>query len=262
LKPADDIIQEMTGKPFSLKAFIKDNIFGILVSIIFHLIILIVFLIIKIDSFNEMKELGVVLDFTHERDLTEDQSHLSPDELAQIALYERLLERALRSSNEPVNVSRELEERISTENYVQEIEKQLEDLRSEEERRRLEEMNELLAAGIQVPEKPAEDLKHAPPYQGPTRISYEFHEPPYDRYVTHLPVPIYKCQSEGIIEVEIVVDASGNVSSAKPVIIGSPSDAECLVEAAVKYALLAKFTRVSGNPARHKGKIRYSFAAQ
>jgi hypothetical protein len=252
----------MSAKPFSLKAFIKNNSVGILVSIIFHLIILIVFLLIKIDSFNEMKELGVVLDFTHERDLTEDEAQLTPDELAKIALYERLLERALRSSNQAVNISSELEEKISTENYVQEIEKQLEELRSEEERRRLEEMNELLAAGVKAPEKPIEDLKHTPSYQGPTRISYEFHEAPYDRYVTHLPVPIYKCQGEGIIEVEIVVDASGNVSSAKPVIIGSPYDAECLVEAAVKYALLAQFTRISGNPARHKGKIRYSFAAQ
>jgi hypothetical protein len=262
LKPLEQLINDLAGKPFSLKGFFRDNLIGILSTLIFHILLLIFFLLFKIDSFRQIKDLGVVLDFTYEMEEREKETDLSPEEMAQIAMYERLLERAMRESNQPRNISEQLEKKISTDDFVNEVEQLLKESRSEEEKKRLQEMEELLAIGVTVPEKKPDDLEHIQEFKGPTRISFEFNEPPYDRYGAHIPVPVYKCQGGGVVEVEIIVDQSGNVTSAKPLIIGTPNDASCLAEAAVKFAMISKFTANPGAPKNHKGKIRYSFVAQ
>ena len=261
MKPLDQIIQNLAGEPFSLRKFLRKNINGILTTIIFHLLILIVFLALKINSFREVKELGVVLDFTFEME-NKDESKLSTEELAQLEMYERLLEGALRASNQPANISEQLENKISTENFVKEVEKLINESRSEEEKKKLQELEELLSADVPVSEILPEDLKNISVFQGPTRISYEFMEAPYERFGTYIPVPVYKCQGEGVVEVEIIVERSGTVSSAKPIVIGSPYDAACLAEAAVNYAKISRFTVNPGAPVKHKAKIRYSFVAQ
>ena len=263
MKPGDNIIKELAGSPFSLKGFIRENLRGLLTSLIFHLLILVAFLIFKIDSLKHLKEPGVFLDFTYEMKMQEEESMLTAEELAKIELFERLLDRTLRASNQPANITEQLEKKISTENFVQEVEKQLDELRSEEEHRKLKELEEQLSSFSGVPPgEEADDLEHTPRFQGPTRISYQFHEPPFNRYDTYIPVPVYKCQGEGVVEVEIAVNQLGNVISAKPFIISSSYDADCLAETAVKFALLSKFSRNFDAPANHKGKIKYSFVAQ
>lgn len=260
VREEDKIIQELTGRS-SFKSFFKENLSGILTTIIFHMVVFIFFLVFKINAFRNINELGVVLDFDYQIKTEEEKQLLSPEEIAKLEFYERILERAMRTSTQPVNVSEQLEKQINTKNFVEEVESQLDQTRSEEEKRELERMEKILATEETI--YPKEQItENRQDYQGPTLISYEFLEEPFNRYRIYMPVPVYKCQGEGTVEVDILVDQSGSVISAKPVVIGPVSDGDCLAEAAVKYAILSRFSRNLNSPKSQKGKIKYTFVAQ
>lgn len=248
-------------EPFTIKGFIRKNIYGIVTTLIFHILVFIVLIGVKLHSLREINELGLILDFDYVYQ-EEEKELLTPEELAKLELFERFLEQSLRQSNQPVNISSHLEKQISTTNFVDQVKQELDDSRSTEEKEELEKLGQKIS-NTEIPKAP-EDIQEekVQEYHGPARISYEFLEAPFNRSPVHLPVPIYKCRGDGVVEVAIQVDLSGRVISAKPTILGSPADGQCLAEAAVKYALLARFSRPENAPSVHKGKITYSFVAQ
>ncbi len=260
MRKEDKIIQELAGKPFSFKRFLRENKNGILTTIIFHLAVLIIFLVFKINTYRNINELGIILDFTYEPKTEAEKQLLSPEEMARLELYERILERAMRTSTQAVNITEQFEKQISTQDFVEQVEKQLDEIRSEEERKQLERLEEVLAEEEKLPDQQKEEDKKQ--YHGPTLISYKFLDEPYNRFNIHMPAPVYKCQGDGIVEVDILVDQSGNVVSAEPVVISAAIDGNCLAEAAVKYAILSRFSRNINAPKSHRGKIIYSFVAQ
>ena len=123
---------------------------------------------------------------------------------------------------------------------------------------RLKELEEiaredLIMEGGDEPADPTEEL-----FQGPTNIFYDLEF----RYHLRLPVPVYQCIGEGIIEVKIAVDQRGRVVQAE---VEKPADdfnRICLAEAARKAALQTRFNGDFGAPVRQQGTITYHFIAQ
>ena len=262
LKSVDKFLLELYKEPFFFFLFFIKNIHGILTTVIFHLLVFIVLIGMKLHTLRAFNESAVVMDFDYKYQEDEEKVLLTPEELAKIELLERFLETSLRQSNQAVNVSSQLEKQISTSNFVDQVKQDLDNNRSIEEKEELEKLEERISVA-EITEVPEEIVtEENQDYQGPTRITYEFLEPPYNRIPVHLPVPIYKCRGGGVVEVAIQVDLSGRVISAKPSLIGSSADGQCLAEAAVKYALLARFSKPGNAPSAHKGKITYSFVAQ
>lgn len=77
-----------------------------------------------------------------------------------------------------------------------------------------------------------------------------------------LPKPEYKYQIEGKVVVEITVDKNGNVTDAVPGVKGSTTLDANLLSAAKKAALKAKFDKKPDAPAYQKGTITYFFRLQ
>ena len=77
-----------------------------------------------------------------------------------------------------------------------------------------------------------------------------------------LPKPEYKYQIEGKVVVEITVDKQGNVTDAVPGVKGSTTLNEQLLSAAKKAALKAKFDKKPDAPSYQKGTITYFFRLQ
>lgn len=78
----------------------------------------------------------------------------------------------------------------------------------------------------------------------------------------NLPKPDYNCKEEGLVVVEVTVDKSGNVTQAVPGVKGSTQLDRCLLDAAKRAALQAKFNRKSDAAAFQKGTITYRFKLQ
>ena len=82
------------------------------------------------------------------------------------------------------------------------------------------------------------------------------------RYHLKLPVPVYKCEGDGIVEVKIAVDQKGRVVQAEVDKPGDEFNEICLAEAARRAALLTRFNGDFGAPVRQEGTITYHFIAQ
>ncbi len=260
MKRSEEIYEGLGGKSFSLKQFINEHKVGLLGTIAFHLILLIAFLLIDIQSLKkEASELDIVFEFVEEQ---EQELEAEEAEETREEMISRLLDQQLRQSNRAVNVKK-LEEEISTDKYVEEVMNELESERSEEWLKQQEELQKIMNKEDLVPVEPTpekdEDEKE---FTGPTNITYEFLSAPFDRKSFDLPVPVYKCRGFGIVEVSIEVNHSGDVTSAKANVIEATEDPGCLAEVAEKFALRTKFRTDFNAPSNHRGKIVYSFVGQ
>jgi len=228
----------------------------------FHMFLLIIFLLIKIQGLKQNKDLDILLDYTQvvEQPIQIDNSKLTP---AEQAYLDRLLSQQGSYSNRASNISEKLEKEISTENFVEEYMNELNKDRSEEWRKQQEEITKRLQQPDYVP--PVFDEKkeiEMDDYSGPSNVNYEFLEAPFKRYKLYLPVPVYKCQGEGIVNVNIVVDQTGKVVSADPELPRDYSDKDCLLEVARNYALNTRFEGNINAPRGQRARITYKFIAQ
>jgi hypothetical protein len=102
------------------------------------------------------------------------------------------------------------------------------------------------------------NVEEREPYTGPTNIYYSLE----NRHHLRLPVPVYKCQGSGLIEVSIVVDQKGRVVHAEIKSTGSGVAESCLGQAAREAALQTRFNTDYHADNRQVGAITYHFIAQ
>ena len=105
---------------------IQEHATGILGTIAFHMVLIAVFLAIKISTEKSLLETLIMFEF--EEEVTEEQMYMQePD-----PEFEEKLARYLEEprSNVPVNLARQIDQELSTEKYVQELEKDLDELLS------------------------------------------------------------------------------------------------------------------------------------
>ncbi len=240
-----------------MKEWMQENATGILGTIAFHMLLAIVFLIIKISS--EKSYLDSIILFEIEEEMAEDpQVEEMPDPEFEQRLAEYLQQAR---SNVPVNLARNVEEEISTEKYVRELEQDLNDNRPEsweEMQERLKELEELEKEELSVEGEDDRPQQEKEPYIGPTNIYYSLK----NRHHLRLPVPVYQCQGSGLIELRIVVDQKGRVVQAEINQPGSNTGDACLAEAAKRAAMRTRFNTDYQAASRQVGTITYHFIAQ
>jgi hypothetical protein len=244
-----------------IKRFIKNNLVAILYTLIFHLIVVIVLIFVRVEGLKNDREQGIEIEFeekTPEEILAEEQPDVPAEWLEQLMRQREL------SSNRAVNLNadNQFSEDISTNQYVQDLLDKIEMARAQEDREKLEELQAILAAADYVP--PAEDLSEndEADYTGPTTITYEFLEPPFQRSKVFLTVPVYRCQGSGIVRVEIFVARDGQVTNAEIVKPIEGTDQTCFADAALAAARSSKFRIEINGPEKHRAIITYTFIAQ
>jgi hypothetical protein len=224
--------------------------------------LLIVFLLIKIQGFRQNADLDISLDYSQ---VVTEEVQPAKYELttSEKAYLDKLIAQAENSSNQASNVSERLEKEISTENFVGDYLKELDAQRSDDWRKQQEEINNRLQQPDYVApvfdEKKEVEMDN---YSGPSNISYEFLNAPFNRFKTYLPVPVYKCQGEGTVIVTIEVDQTGKVVSADPQLSQDFADKDCLLEVARNYAFNTRFEGNISAPKNHKARIIYTFIPQ
>jgi len=244
-----------------LKHILNENLSGILGTLAFHMLIVIIFLIIKISATRSLMDTVILVDFEEdeetEQEIIEKEIELDPEFEQYVADY---LDAARR--NIPVNVADRLNEELSTEKYVEELLDEMNADRSEDYLRSNERLQELLemeeGEDIIVEGEQDEDETEPKIYQGPTNIFYSLEK----RYEIRLPVPVYKCEGEGIVEVQIVVDQRGRVVQVGVENLGDSLNEICLADAAKTAALNTRFNTDFDAPARQRGTITYHFQPQ
>jgi hypothetical protein len=243
----------------NLRNIIRENIYGILGTLAFHMILVIIFLLIKISSTRNLIDSLIMIEF-EESEILEDLDYTPTERDIEFEHYVAdYLENA--RSNIPVNVAERVDEQISTNRYVDEVLDELDENRNEEWLKSQERLQDLLdreSEDMIVENEDNQPSDDPGIFEGKTNIFYSLE----NRYHLRLPVPVYKCEGEGVVEVQILVDQRGLVVNANVPDLGNTMNEICLVEAARDAALRTRFNSNFEAPVRQQGTITYYFQAQ
>ena len=225
---------------------------GILITAIFHLAVIIVFLLAGI-GFEVKKENTFVLDFTQQEIKEKEEKQI---ELKRSAL-EKLEEMIAAAQGTPVrniavNRSQLKDDRgTDADKLYEEAERLAKELK-DGQNRPADDPDE-----VSVSPKKQDSPAPKKTYTGPSVLSWILE----GRRASRLPIPAYKCIGAGRVTVLIAVNNQGNVIDAK-IDEASSSQDHCLRSFALQAARLSRFSVSMSAPARQSGSITYAFIAQ
>ena len=231
---------------------------GILVTIIFHLLIAISFLVLELKTHKVYYGSTIEMEFEQteqEKEEIQEKTVLLPkDAINPDFESEAIKNFAVDASQKDLNPG--LSDEKNTD--ADELYKEANRLNAQmQDNKQLYEEAQKSPEGLipNTPEKNIPEQKKSQ-YKGPTVASY-FLE---GRKAVRLPIPSYKCQLGGQVVVNIVVGSDGRVTDADIDRANSVTD-DCINDAAINAAMRSLFT-ASPNNSKQKGSITYLFVRQ
>jgi len=235
-----------------LKEELRNKLNGLLGTIIFHMLLVILFLVLKLDKVKKKHVETLQIEFINK--LTSIEKLLANDGTKQVEIEPLDAQTA---KNIAVNVADKLNNEISTEKYVEELKKEL----------GIKKLNQQLSNDLPDDNSPeyrndlSEDKKEnkteKQKFKGKTNIEYNLENRTHRRIY----VPVYRCESGGKVIVDIIVDQEGNVINAS----NSKKTATnnlCLIEEAIKSAYKFLFNSDPNADEKQSGTITFHFIPQ
>jgi len=236
-----------------LKHIYKENIYGIMGTLAFHILLISSFMIADIDKKGKMKEEPVIIEFPEILpEMEEMLDNRKPeaggpdDENVQLA------------TNRASNVVDSREDEFFDEEYRREI---------EEAQKLVDDVNNQLrkeVANLEDIKMPVERTEGMAPdsiknviYSGESNIVYDL----ANRYHVSLPIPVYLAQGGGTVTVDIVVGPDGGVLKASARENPTVTDKQVFYYAEIA-ASRTLFNADPSAPPQQKGTIMYRFIAQ
>ncbi len=246
-----------------MRVWVEQHVYAILATVIFHLILAIIFMVVKIRALPERTNQPVLITFEQPPPPPQEkkpEENLVPDEELQKMLH-----------NIPVNEAMKKDENMDVKKYIDMVKEEMikegkldrNNYIDEQHRLEAETEKELTRPlPLKEEEKPGDSLAkaelEAAKYAGPTRVKYYLP----GRYARDVVIPIYKCEGSGTVVVNIVVDRSGRVVQAS-IDTERSETSPCMHQTALRAARLSLFntTDLSG-PEKQNGTITYYFVPQ
>ncbi|MBN2481850.1 MAG: energy transducer TonB [Bacteroidales bacterium] len=236
-----------------MKRFISENINGILGTTIFHLLLIMLLLFVKIGKIREFHKEQMLLEFIDEMQTIEEILQAS-GEFENIEMPS-LDQRTIQSIAQ--NVSSQLEQEISTDQYEKQI---MEELGIESLKPDVPELNDespMLMEKQEIINDPSPDeIKNTISNEN-TVVTYDLE----NRWHKYIYIPAYKCEGGGTVVLSFEVNQNGSVTKVNIMNEISTSD-PCLLDEAVNSARKALFNSSSVAPTIQYGTITYVFIPQ
>ncbi len=241
-----------------MKGFSKENRIGLLITLAFHLIVIIIALLYQIDA-TIAREEAFVLDFTKQEEIekAEKQEKFEAEIGNQV---DAMIARALASSQSNLrNIVVNAGDGQLKDDRGTNADQLYKDAARVQEKLRTEKAVISIEDAGDIGKEKAKEVasKKGPEYSGPSVLSYDLG----GRRGISLKIPAYKCYGEGKVSVAITVSRAGKVLNAS-IIEGVSSDDPCLRAFAVRAARVSTFEPSTTAPERHQGTILYGFIAQ
>ena len=233
-----------------------------MITVIFHLTVIIVLLLYQIDA-TVRREESFVIDFSKQEEIERQIQEMEEmeKEIAKLDAIRQRLEEKISSSSPVRNIAVDKggylkdDRGTDAEQLYKDAERLAQDLKNGQsnafEDKFSDETVDLGDGGKK--DSGASDKV----YSGPSVLSYTLD----GRKASKLPIPAYRCYAGGEVTVIIVVNPQGMVIGAEVKDDISSSD-QCLRSFAVRAARLSRFSQSSTAPARQTGEIVYRFIAQ
>lgn len=226
----------------------RSTLNGVLGTIIFHLLLLLLFFGIKLHKLNIQEEDAFMIDFVDEENeplekIEQDIEDLKDKLNANINIEQK--------TNVAASIDREFSKTVSTEEYLNELlnELNIDNLHPEH--------NTDIPDNLQDNLNDDADQSEVNEHNKLTRINYELG----DRKKLRIPQPLFMCEGGGVVVIDIEVDEQGYVINAKCSSETANAD-ECLVREALTAARKSVFTRSSDGVKKEFGFISFEFVPQ
>lgn len=233
----------------------KEKKIGFYSTVIFHLLLVIVFLLTTIHGIIS-EETSFVLDFTKQEQIEQQEKVVQMKENVSKEL-DGILSGKTPNQYRNVAVDRSgkalKDDRFKNPNQVYDEAKALQRKLDASRREALKEQG----ADEAVSGRELVSNENSETYKGPSVISYSLD----GRKAISLPVPVYKCFGGGDVSVRIIVNKKGYVTDAQVIENASAQD-ECIRRYAIDAAKRSRFTASASAPDRQAGEIVYRFIAQ
>lgn len=235
----------------------KEKKVGFYSTIIFHLVVIIIFLLTAIHRVVS-EETSFVLDFSKLEEMEKIAKQVEIKEKASKELDDLLSGKTSSSAYRNVAVDRSnralKDDRFKNPNQVYDEARELQRKLDASRAAALREQGSddvLSASKEKLPDSNAQQ------YKGPSVISYSLD----GRKAISLPVPAYKCPGGGDVSIQITVNRKGYVTAAAVIENVSTSD-ECIVSSAIAAAKKSRFRASTSAPEKQVGEIVYRFIPQ
>ena len=229
----------------------RSNIYGVMGTLVFHILLLAFFLLAEMGMRRDMKEAEVVVEIP--LDFGEEFQAPFPEE-------ERMTEGNMPSSvtNRPSSRSAVASDRFFDDDYQREVAGARELSRdvSRQLSREIPDPGEIAMPEDITEGREPEEISNIV-YSGESNVEYLLE----NRYHRRLPIPVYLARGGGIVVVDIAVNREGRVTSAQPRVTREKAD-DPVYGYAREAALRSLFNTDPSAPASQKGTIRYTFVAQ
>lgn len=227
---------------------------AIIITLLFHAMVFWLLFFAEMNRFAENNTYEIELNPAIQEDV-EEQEQAKIKEAAGAELREILTSKAAKRI---VSGEQWQEEQASSEQLQEEFEKKQKQTQQVVKLRAKAQIN--LAKEKQQNESESEEEKVPQTvfYVGKSRVEYFLAQ----RYRVKLPIPVYKCEGGGTVEVAISVNRKGMVTDAGIIKDRSRSASDCMKEAALNAALTSVFSERAAALITQKGRIVYQFAAQ
>jgi hypothetical protein len=247
---------------------IEGKIAGILGAVIIHLVAGIIFMVVQIGSLN-IKEITKEYQIALE-DISEPEKKVTLTD-QQGTSFENLFQKDPEILNIARNLANQPDVKINAEDYIDKVKEELinsgklgKDNYIDEQKKAKDNVQdgnialEKKEENKKENDKPKDSQEMAANFNGPTRIYYNLP----GRTHTFLPIPIYKCEGSGKATLTIEVNPKGIVLSAKIIVTESTTTDPCLIETAIKSALISRFNPDINAQKIQTGTLTYHFVAQ
>ena len=238
---------------------------GILGTVIIHLIAAIIFMLVQLGTLTEKGRAEILVEFENLEEIP-----LNEKKIEVPTVSEKIYSNDQDIYNIARNIANQPDEKINIDEYIDKVKEELiksgklgvDNYIDEQKKTRdvldqgetaIENRNE-----TKDTDKNDELERMASKFTGPTRIYYNLP----GRYHTYLPVPIYKCEGSGKVTLAIEVNQIGEVIKAEIIAAESSTSEECLIETAVRSALVSRFNPDANALKTVMGSLTYEFVAQ
>jgi hypothetical protein len=235
----------------------KRNIYGVIGTLVFHILIVGVFLLAEMDMKREMFEEAIIIEFPIEMPDEVDMQE-TPQELSPQTPANQTARSSVPSASGRLPSQASSRESFFDESYQNEI---------ENARKLVADVNNQLSkeipdiSKIKMPEQVTDGMNPDSIkniiFTGDSNIEYHLD----NRYHVRLPIPIYLARGGGTVTVDIAVNRQGRVVSSTPRRNNSVTD-EQLYLYAQAAAQRTFFNPDNRAPNMQNGTIRYTFVAQ
>jgi hypothetical protein len=246
--------------------FLERHAIGILTTIMFHLLVITVFLIIRFQEQKQQTENRIELNLLDPQEIIKEMEEMKKEaKTLSEKEFVKAMEQEYLGSNVPKNEA-EPDAKKSIDDMVKNIQDELgikdyaqAEREKDKEVSKIEKVEKKEVKEVQQKPQWTRDGSGAMFYDGgATKVKYYL----VDRMHIYMPIPIYQCQGSGKVVLDILVNRNGYVVAANVNEKESQIPEECIREVALRNASITRFNEKPSAPEKQSGRITYTFVAQ